>query len=234
MTPCLGPITFRCDDVSINTNHSKLWDMLRLLEPYRVILGISPLVFETMMRDTGKERVYPEILNAHSDHRLLYKADACGLPEAIGWNFALAGHGLVHVDHRLLSREAQELSIITSCSLVGASIFIPPFNKWNRDTESICQEQGYGLIKFEDGWQHLKHHPIGKPDGLYYFHTHDFNTVSEFEQCLRGLQLENFGVPQSADSGTVNQPRDGVQSKEPGGEIRVGDESDPASPVHPS
>lgn len=185
-------LTFRCDDVSINTDIPKLTEMVSILKEKflycRIICGISPLVHDMSQNDLlGKERIFPKILNAYSDHRLYYKVDKAGIPNIEHLDVELAGHGLIHVDHRLLTKEVQEMSIMVSSHLVKANIFIPPFNKWNADTESICKEHKIELIKFEDGWKHLGYQKVTSSQDSavenYYFHTHDF-TIEDFKKTL--------------------------------------------------
>ena len=125
---------FRFDDININEDMEKTIKLAELIR-YRfgeckVIFCFSPLVHD-MSGETGKnkERIFPKIMNAYSDYRVFYKVDKCGIPKIPDW-IIKAGHGLFHVDHRLLNREAQEMSILSSCSLVKTSIFVPPFNKW--------------------------------------------------------------------------------------------------------
>ena len=190
--------TFRIDDVSVNTNEEKLMEMVSLLDRYyshsRFLLGISPLVCDmSEYKDKRNERIFPSIFNALSDHRGFYKIDKCGVPDVIsklinthGSKIELAGHGLIHVDHRLLTKEVQELSIVSSCNLVQAKTYIPPFNKWNKATEEICKEFGINLIKFEDGWRHLGYEPISDNTRSYYFHTHDFS-IEQFTEVVSGV-----------------------------------------------
>ena len=186
-------LTFRIDDVSVNTNPEKLKAMLRrILAHYPgslIVLGVSPMV-QDMSGASGRasERIFPAIFNAHSDHRLFFKVRKCGIPAVVadvvaefslpgtnGSRVQLAGHGLIHVDHRLLGQETQELSILTSCALLSTDLFIPPFNKWNQDTDAVCKRHGIHLVKFEDGWRHLGHELIVLEQcSRYYFHTHDF------------------------------------------------------------
>ncbi len=174
---------FRCDDISINTNITKLnWMIDKILESHpesTIYGGVSLLV-----HDTGNERVFPSIMNAFSDHRVFFKPDKIGMPENVHPSVQLVSHGLIHVDHRLLTKELQEFSIIVSCSIVKTNVYIPPFNKWNKDTESICKEHSIKLIKFEDGWKHLKYNKIGQPNNMYYFHTHEF-TTEEFSGLFK-------------------------------------------------
>lgn len=156
-------------------------------ERLRLILGISPTVFD-MSDESGlaRERIFPRVLNAYSDFRVFYNVNRAGVPaEVYKLNATLAGHGLVHVDHRLLSRQAQELSIMVSCSLVGAKSFIPPFNKFNSDTEAICREHGIHLFKFEDGWKHLGFQRFDPAFPRWYFHTHDFDHEQFTQRFLR-------------------------------------------------
>ncbi len=179
-------LVFRIDDISVNTSETRLRHQISTLltkfPESTILLGISPLVF-TMNNAAplAQERIFPKILNAYSDHTLFYKAERLGVPDYV-WDLiqnpriTKASHGLLHVDHRLLDRGAQELSILTSCSLADSDSFIPPFNKWNRDTEDICRERGIKLIKFEDGWRHLGYNAIdSEMTELYYYHTHDFS-----------------------------------------------------------
>jgi hypothetical protein len=189
--------TFRVDDVSVNTNQEKLLEMIALLNQRynnsRFLLGISPLVCDMKeFSDKRNERIFPSIFNAYSDHRVFYKVDKCGVPAVVseliklyGSKIDLAGHGLIHVDHRLLTKEVQELSILSSCNLIGAKTYIPPFNKWNKHTEEICKEFGINLVKFEDGWRHLGFEPINDNSRNYYFHTHDFD-MEKFKMIVAG------------------------------------------------
>ena len=103
--------------------------------------------------------------------------DAAHLKHRFGANpfavaFALA---TFHVDHRLLSKEAQEISIISSCSAIGTKIFVPPFNKYNPETIEVIKESKLQLVVWESGWKHLGYQKLDQAAGNYYFHMHDFN-----------------------------------------------------------
>jgi len=89
----------------------------------------------------------------------------------------------VHVDHRLLKKEAQELSILVSCSLSKSKIFVPPFNKWNKDTDEICEEHGIELVKFEDGWLCMEYNNFDVNHDLWYVHSREF-TVESFKKWI--------------------------------------------------
>jgi hypothetical protein len=177
----------RIDDISLNIDEEKLRKFLsQAQEKYpsvEFLLAVSPAVFDMPLRAKSdpkiSERVFPSILNAYSDHREFYKVEKVGVPAWLDqivdkFRCKVASHGLIHVDHRLLSRSAQELSIVSSLALVKGNIFVPPFNKYNQDTISICEEHKIDLIKWEDGWKHLGYQPFQDDGSNYYVHFHDY------------------------------------------------------------
>jgi hypothetical protein len=177
----------RIDDISVNLDPSRLEKFLSQIRSIDtdiiILLAVSPAVFDMPTRDQGKEkiaeRVFPSILNAHSDHKVFYKIEKIGIPTwlndiASRYNCLLASHGLIHVDHRLLPIDAQEMSIVTSLSLINSKIFVPPFNKYNKDTIQVCKDNEIDLIKWEDGWNHLGYQPFLNDGKNYYVHLHDY------------------------------------------------------------
>lgn len=169
---------FRFDDVCGNSDLLKQSSISNYLEntfPDCIIIwGISPLTH----RDCG-ERVYPKILNAYSDYRKFYEVNASStIKMGPHSNTISASHGLIHVDHRLLHKSAQEISILVSCSLTESRIFIPPFNKWNKDTEDVCKENGIELVKFEDGWKCMEYENWDASHNLWYLHAREWTLES--------------------------------------------------------
>ena len=165
---------FRFDDVCINSdqnNRIEISDYLKKEYNAEIIWAISPLVSDSEAL-TG--RVYPKIWNAYSDHKMFYMMDCAVLIQSPSY-VKKATHGLIHVDHRLLDKSAQEMSILVSASLVEADIFVPPFNKYNKDTEKICDENNIGLVKFEDGWRCMEHEPYDPEHDMWYLHARDWN-----------------------------------------------------------
>lgn len=193
MRPCLSPTLIRIDDISLNVNRDRLMRFIEQIQTVdsniKIMLAISPLVFNMKKNfpdDTRvHERVFPSILNAYSDFREFYKVERIGLPEWLEElrsldNVCFASHGLVHVDHRLLDKSAQEMSILTSTSFISTNIFVPPFNKYNESTEAICNLAGIELIKWEDGWKHLCYQTFQNDGSYYYIHLHDYPGDSLF------------------------------------------------------
>ena len=180
-------LTFRFDDVSINTDATKLSAMVGFLRQrfeghdMKIIFAVSPLV-HILNSDESQERVFPKMLHVESDFREFYLAARAGLPKCMDLADEVASHGLIHVDHRLLTRSAQEMSIMVSCSLLRSYVFVPPFHKWNKKTEEICQEHKIELVK-HIGWEqhHLLYHQFQPGiEYYYYLHTHDFPTYDAF------------------------------------------------------
>lgn len=179
-------ITFRFDDVSVNSDiklHNEITDYLFDKFPdCEVIWAVSPCVHSSQ-NENG--RVFPKIWNAYSDPTIHYTLDRIGTVY-IRPKITVATHGLVHCDHRLMKQSAQELSIVLSANLVGAKIFVPPFNKWNIDTEYICQANGIKLIKFEDGWKSMEHEKYDPEHNLWYLHARDnwsMDTIKKWFEC---------------------------------------------------
>lgn len=174
---------FRFDDVCINADMTLINDMTNFLldkfDECVVLWGVSPLVHDmsNFKNEKERQRIFPKILNAFSDYKNYYLVDLAGLPD-INKKATLASHGLIHVDHRLLDKSAQEMSILISSSLVKSKIFIPPFNKWNVDTEDICFKNGIELIKFEDGWLSMEHNIFDESHNLWYLHSREFSFES--------------------------------------------------------
>lgn len=176
--------TFRFDDVCVNANKLMIRDITNyLIEKFptcRIIHAVSPLVHSNC-----GERVFPKMLNAYSDYKKFYGVDVANVPcVSVPQNVEYAGHGIVHVDHRLLNKQAQEMSILISCSLVKSRTFVPPFNKWNKDTEEICKENGIELIKFEDGWLSAEHNEFDSKHELWYLHAREW-TLGQFKNWLK-------------------------------------------------
>jgi hypothetical protein len=182
--------TFRFDDVSVNTDWHKLDQMVAFLrstfkaDQLRLVFGVSPAVFD--MRECEKtldrERTFHSIIHTESDFRVFYQVERVGIPVLLEQyrkeGVEIAGHGMVHVDHRLLSRGAQEMSILMSCSLLKSKVFIPPFHKWNHKTAKICADHGITLVKYDRTWRHLLYHKFDHRNPNYYVHTHDFHYQS--------------------------------------------------------
>ena len=181
----------RFDDISDNTDFDKLQSMIDTvldIEGSKVLLCLSPFCSS----EATDGWVFPRWLMAVSNISEFFKMDRISA-KAIDFcksamngtgRISLAGHGVAHVDHRLLCRQAQELSICISSSIVGSLTFVPPFNKWNRDTEEVCCEHGVRLVKFEDGWRHVLYNKLNPTFPHYYIHVCDMS-AEEFGRWFK-------------------------------------------------
>lgn len=196
--------TFRFDDVCANTDTEKLLAMVKFLRhgiPGGAVItfAVSPLVHWPTFGMVGaeRERVFPATLHLQADFRKFYNVHGCSLSPRLPAGHApgtnpvdladrVASHGLIHVDHRLLHRAAQEMSIVVSCSLLNTTWFSPPFHKYNQDTIDICAEHGITLDRLEFDFsgaptkRHLKYQPFDPAHRDYYLHTHDFADLAAF------------------------------------------------------
>jgi len=181
-------LTFRFDDVTARSDMeltNAIATICRKKFPdCRIIYCISPLICDMSGESdpVTKQRIFPKIWNAYSDYRKFFNVDIAEMPVVPPW-VEIASHSLIHVDHRLLSKEAQEMSILVSASLCKSKIFVPPFNKWNKDTDDICQRNGITLIHFESGWRCAEYEPFDKTRELWYLHAREF-TIKSFTEWI--------------------------------------------------
>jgi len=163
-------VIFRNDDVNYNSNFFELDEM------YRGIKHLFPKAeiwscITIFSRENKKGSVYPATPFKSKPFEYFLEVDrVCerySAPEGV----KIVSHGLWHLDHSKISPELQEASIVTSCNLLNTRIFVPPFNKWNADTDRICDKHDIELVKFEDGWLSLEHNDFDKTHELWYFHS---------------------------------------------------------------
>ena len=176
---------FRFDDICINSNMqtvNKMTDfLLENFEGCEVIWAVSPIVSKS---EKDKQRVFPSIYNAHSNKSIFYNVDGIGIPQ-LRKDVTFAGHGLIHTDHRLLDYDAQEMSVLTSCNLIGAKTFVPPFNKYNGDTINICFFNDIELIKWEEGWRCMDYEKWDGMHDMWYIHHNAFTFESFLQFFLK-------------------------------------------------
>ena len=146
----------RIDDVSSNTDLTELKKILNYIvivdQIKEVIVGIN-----LFSKSNIFSSVYPNPPFKNKPMEYFYDVDSI-LPLSVISSFGfvnIASHGLLHVDHSQIHRHAQEISIITSCNLLCTKKFIPPFNKYDYNTLSICNQYGIDVLKPEDGWKSM-------------------------------------------------------------------------------
>lgn len=188
----MNKLIVRIDDVSPNT------DMDDLAKQLDLWIGIGNVAFivgiNVISRSNETFSVYPSPPFKKNERPFFYDVDQIKLPDLARLPLAsdeIASHGLVHVDHSLLSYDAQELSILTSCNLLSSSKFIPPFNMFNPDTEAICGKYGIEIIRNTDDvkWRSLETHSFDPSYSHWYYHPFRINADSLKDRLVQGDTL---------------------------------------------
>lgn len=165
---------FRFDDISANTDFddfSEQLDILRERFDAKFIVGINILA---KSNDGGS--VYPNPPFKDREKDFFYGVDRMiSLAKIQSLNLdeeEICSHGLFHIDHSKLSIDAQEISILGSCNLLGAKKFIPPFNRFNEETKEICRTHGIDFINSGDGieWKSLESELFNPSHEYWYYH----------------------------------------------------------------
>ena len=180
--------TIRIDDISPNTNFLDLKEQIHALT---MALGDPEFIcgLTVFSKETDEGSVYPgapfrknQLPFFYDINRALSLARIRSLymPED-----SFASHGLIHVDHKLLSYDAQEMSIVSSCKYLKAKRFIPPFNSYNHNTLSICKKNAIEpVINTETvKWKSLEFHDYDASHEYWYYHPWRF-ALDELEAKL--------------------------------------------------
>jgi hypothetical protein len=203
---------FRFDDICANTNMNNANEIATYLRGrgHQALYAISPLC-----QRTENEFVFDPIFKAYSDHRNFFNVSQLSIPPVPDF-VEIVSHGIVHIDHRLLSRDAQEMSIIMSCSLLDTLMFAPPFNKWNKDTESICKEQGIAIQKFEDGWRGVEHNAYSTAIATWYLHSRNL-TLDKMKKWMGDVSDREEKIIDSCDEACMGNFGEKRIQKSPSG-----------------
>ena len=173
---------FRNDDVNPNQDLDKVRGMYAVIRKYfpdaEIISGVN-LIAKTSQDGSAYPALKPKDIDFYDVDLMFDRKNLTGLG-------ILASHGLLHLDHRALSRDAQEISILVSCSLLDSKIFIPPFWRWNQDTIDICASNNIDLPVLQD-WINLDDAPARIDHGFYCLHSWKFKSVDDFEERFRDI-----------------------------------------------
>lgn len=170
-------VTFRIDDVSSNTDMIDLNKQIELLSLIsdKIYLGVNIL---SRRSDNGS--VYPDLPLRGHDRIYFYSVNQILSLGSIKNNpkIELVSHGLIHGVHSQYSRDANEMSILTSCSLLKTNKFIPPFNEVNEETKSVCLANGIEIIgnNHDRIWKSLESEPFDSRHKFWYYHPWRLNS----------------------------------------------------------
>lgn len=164
----MDKLIFRNDDINPNTNFYRLGKM------YLAILSVFPEAeiwsCVTLFGKTNKDgSVYPGVPFKDNPLKWFYDVDDV-MPyydEIFG---KLVSHGLLHADHSELTKDAQEMSIVTSCKFLKTNTFVPPFNRYNLATVDVCKDNNIKLVT-NQGWKNFEYEKFDVTQKKWYFHS---------------------------------------------------------------
>lgn len=186
-------LIIRFDDVCERTYEPNLMELMDEVSGYGEI-WLSVNLFSS---ESESQSVYPDVpfkdkpnsyfFNVNEMYRYLPTTQLQGI--RLCPDYKVVSHGLLHADHSRLSKDAQEMSIVSSCRLLNTDIFVPPFNRWDSTTEEVCGENGISLIKITDGWKSMEHNQFDRNHKLWYLHPWKWNSRYELRKYLNGSQV---------------------------------------------
>lgn len=165
----MDTIIFRNDDVSPSTDLERLYElyegMCRLYPDSKIISGIT-----LFGKWNNIEAVYPDLPLKTKTNKYLYDVNRFihRHSHIIG---DTASHGMFHVKHSGLSKDAQEMSIVGSCRYLGVDQFIAPFNDYNQDTIDVCVENKIELLTKSYDWKCMEYNKFDSSHKYWYFHS---------------------------------------------------------------
>lgn len=205
-----GPLILRCDDVTQFTNVQ----FIQTLKAVMMRLYGGPMAdqcrFMVAISLFGKRNpegsVYPGVPFKDQPRPFFWDVDS--FFQRLRWpEVIVASHGLFHVDHSKLSKDALEMSIVGSCRYLRTKIFVPPFNRWNEAVAAVCEENGIHLVRHEEGWRSLEHEPFTPKHRLWYCHHWKYKTPQEFVAALN-LQVPSPKRKKSDENDATGDERD--------------------------
>ncbi len=168
----MDKLIIRNDDVSASSDMTSIFEMYDLIWkrfPDAIIWsGVS--VFSRGRANS----IYPELPLKEKPIEWFYNAD-----KMWRWVFEkmyegdkhkIISHGLYHVDHSQLSKDAQVMSILGSCKYLKTDIFAPPYGWGNNDMVNICRDNNIQLLLNAD-WKSLEFNKFDSRHKRWYFHS---------------------------------------------------------------
>ncbi len=159
----------RNDDISPSTDLERLYELYecigRVLPEAKIISGIT--LFGVW---NNKEAVYPDLPLKTKTNKYLYDTNRImtRYSHVIG---EVASHGMFHLKHSELHRDAQEMSIVGSCRFLKTDKFIAPFNDYNQDTIDVCVENKIELTTKAYNWKSIEHNKFDSSHKYWYGHS---------------------------------------------------------------
>ena len=162
-------IVFRNDDVSASTNVERMSDGYEVIREFFPEAEIWSAV-SLFCKENKIGSVYPGVPFKDKPQKWFYGVDGF-VTMKHDVKHRVVSHGLLHIDHSKASYDVQEMSIITSCNYLKTNIFVPPFNRFNLDTEIICKDNNIFLVGKEENWINLESNIFNPNHKYHYYHS---------------------------------------------------------------
>lgn len=164
------PIVFRDDDINPSSNYEDVICSYNVIKSFYPNASIIPCV-TLFSRYNNKGSVYKDVPFKDRETNWFYNVDKFMLEYEYITKENIASHGLFHVNHAKLSKDAQSMSILGSCNFLKTKLFCAPFNAYNQDTIDICLSNSINLINMTYPWKSLEHEDFDPNHGFWYFHS---------------------------------------------------------------
>jgi hypothetical protein len=179
---------FRFDAITGNTDFTLLYEKIDFLKS-KIDCSIW-IAYSPLSNSTGEQRPYPLKFDELNDHRNYYSVDICKPHRLKRDGIEMVSHGLFYVDYRQLSYDVQEAFILSGRYLTKSKRFVPPFNKWNNDTEKICKNYLIHLVKSEDGWANFDRSEFNQNQTRWFTKNYPDDLEVFKRKVSDGLQLQ--------------------------------------------
>lgn len=171
----MARLIFRNDDVSGNSDFETILDIYSYIREMYGYEDVEIYSCVNLLSERNTEgSVYKDVPFKNKKATFLYKKtnDIMNrqILQSIGRMSIIVSHGLYHVDHSAIGYDAQTMSIVGSCRLLNTNIFVPPFNRFNEDTEQICKQNKIELVK-PGGWLSMEFNKFTPTHAKWYFHS---------------------------------------------------------------
>ena len=196
-------VTFRNDDINANTDFYNLGEMYAVIRELFPECNIWSCV--TMFcRTNDKGSVYNQVPFKNKPTEWFYDTNRITCYDKALDDTVIVSHGLFHIDHTQIGRDAQEMSILGSCKFLDTSLFVPPFNRSDESMEEICDNNSIDLVHKDEGWKSLEFEPFDPSHEFWYFHSWRF-TPQKLKRVLLGKRrdLGQLRTDTTEDTGQV-------------------------------
>lgn len=176
---------WRNDDVNPNTDFAKtkgIYSLLREQSPEAEIWSCVNIFSSS--NNLGS--LYAEVPFKNRPISWFYNVDKIASLDWVNRYREISkvvSHGLFHINHAKVSKDTQEMSILSSCRLLKTDIFVPPFNSYNFYTAEICKNNGIRLVTPSDNWRSLEFMSFDSNHENWYMHSWRWTAV-ELEKKL--------------------------------------------------